>query len=88
MWLMPHAQDHRGATRASATRNLAPIVTGGGGSKIAARPAEQPLMGPAKDFFPGAGEALPHMKTQWPADKVERRPLSALVPAVRNARTP
>jgi len=27
------------------------------------------------------------MKTQWPADKVERRPLSSLVPAARNART-
>jgi ParB-like chromosome segregation protein Spo0J len=27
------------------------------------------------------------MKTQWPADKVERRLLSSLVPAARNART-
>jgi DNA modification methylase len=27
------------------------------------------------------------MKTKWPADKVERRPLSSLVPAARNART-
>ena len=30
---------------------------------------------------------VPHIKREWPADRVERRPIDALVPYARNART-
>jgi ParB/Sulfiredoxin domain len=61
---------------------------GHAGAVATSAPADRPGGAPVKAGFgmdaPEAGRDHAH---PWPADKVERRPVAALVPSARNART-